>query len=104
VLVAPDGEVRLLTGDVGVVLGVDPTCARRDMAVDLLPGATLLLYTDGLAERRRDPQDRATAHLLELVRAGVGLPLVAFCDHLVHNTSADTGDDLVVLAVRLPAR
>ena len=104
VLVAPDGEVRLLTGDIGVVLGVDPTCARRDMAVDLLPGATLLLYTDGLAERRRDPLDRATTHLLELVRAGVGLPLVAFCDHLVHNTSADTGDDLVVLAVRLPAR
>jgi len=39
--------------------------------------------------------------LLDPVRAGAGLSLPEFCDHLVRGTTADTGDDIVVLAVRL---
>jgi hypothetical protein len=31
------------------------------------------------------------------------LPLPAFCDHLVRGSSADTGDDIAVLAVRVDA-
>jgi len=62
----------------------------------------LLLYTDGLFERRSDPHDRAGTELMELIRSGAHLPLAAFCDHLVDRSSADTGDDMVVLAVRVP--
>jgi serine phosphatase RsbU (regulator of sigma subunit) len=101
ILVGPDGEPRLLAGAVDVVLGVDPDARRRDREVELAPGSTLLLYTDGLFERRNDPDDRAGAELLELVRRCDALPLPEFCDHIVRATAADTGDDIVVLALRM---
>ncbi|HVL85549.1 MAG TPA: SpoIIE family protein phosphatase [Pseudonocardia sp.] len=101
-LIGADGEPRLLTGgEMGVVIGIGPDADRRDEEVVLEPGATLLLYTDGLVERRQDPHDRAAFDLLELVRVGAGLDLDLFCDHLVRSSPADTGDDMVVLAVRL---
>ncbi|GAA2564593.1 SpoIIE family protein phosphatase [Pseudonocardia hydrocarbonoxydans] len=101
VLVAAAGEPEFLRGEVGVVLGVAPDSPRRDSEVVLPPGSTLLLYTDGLVERRRDPDDRAAADLLDLVRAHAGRPLGEFCDHLVRDSVADTDDDIVLLAVRV---
>ncbi len=101
VLVPADGPPRFLTGDVGLVLGVAPGTARRDSEVPLPPGSTVLLYTDGLVERRRDPDDRAGAELLALIAAHAHRPLGEFCDHLVRLTGADTDDDIVVLAVRV---
>jgi Serine phosphatase RsbU, regulator of sigma subunit len=83
------------------VLGIDPGGRRHDQEVELVAGSTLLLYTDGLFERRSDPHDRAAAQLLDLVRRGASLPLPEFCDHLVRGTAADTGDDIVVLALRV---
>ncbi|MBW0112803.1 SpoIIE family protein phosphatase [Pseudonocardia oceani] len=101
VLVPAGGEPGFLSGDVGTVLGVAPDAPRGDSEVALPPGATLLLYTDGLVERRRDPDDRAGTELLALVRAHAHRPLGEFCDHLVRDTAADTDDDIVVLAVRV---
>ncbi|WP_433555068.1 SpoIIE family protein phosphatase [Pseudonocardia xinjiangensis] len=103
ILVGPDGEPQLLTGRVDVVLGVEPAAPRHDREVRIPPGSTLLLYTDGLFERRRDHGDTAGAALLELVRQAVPLPLPAFCDRLVQAGIADTGDDIVVLALRVAA-
>ena len=103
VLVPAEGEPMLLTGNVGVVLGVAPELPRPDREVELAAGSTLLLYTDGLLERRNDPDDRAPGELLDLVRRGKGLSLPDLCEHLVRGTSADTGDDMVVLALRVPA-
>jgi hypothetical protein len=102
VLVSPAGEPELLTGDVGVVLGVAPDLPRTDREVELAAGSTLLLYTDGLLERRHDPDGRAPGELLDLVRRGHGLALSDLCEHLIRGTSADTGDDVVVLALRVP--
>ncbi|WP_214367626.1 SpoIIE family protein phosphatase [Pseudonocardia sp. H11422] len=100
ILVGPDGTPRYIPGGVDVVLGVEPDLPRRDTEIELVPGSTLLLYTDGLVERRSDPDDRGAARLLDLVRLGAGLPLAAFCDHLVRGAVSDTGDDIVVLALR----
>jgi hypothetical protein len=102
VLVPPDGEPVLLTGGVGVVLGVAPELPREDREVVLVAGSTLLLYTDGLCEMRNDADDRAPGALLDLVRRGKGLALPDLCEHLVRGTAADTGDDMVVLALRVP--
>jgi PAS domain S-box-containing protein len=102
IVVSADGRPpRHLDGAVDVVLGVDPAAVRRDHEVELRPGSTLLLYTDGLFEIRHDPADAAGARLLDLVRSGAGLPLAEFCDHLVRGTAADTGDDIAVLALRI---
>ncbi len=101
ILVGPDGTPQRLQGAVDLVLGVAPGRPRRDNETLLPPGSTLLLYTDGLVERRRDPDDRAGADLLELVRAHAHRPLPEFCDRLVRDTAADTEDDIVVLGVRV---
>jgi PAS domain S-box-containing protein len=101
ILVGPDGEPRLLTGRVDLVLGVYPGTRRHDGVAEIPPGSTLLLYTDGLFERRRDHADAASRALLDLVRRGVPLPLPEFCDHLVRGSIADTGDDIAVLALRV---
>jgi serine phosphatase RsbU (regulator of sigma subunit) len=101
ILVPPDGPPRPLDGAVDMVLGVDPAAPRRDHEVELRPGCTLLLYTDGLFETRHDPADTAGARLLDLVHRGAGMALPEFCDHLVRGTSADTGDDIAVLALRV---
>ncbi|WP_181783848.1 PP2C family protein-serine/threonine phosphatase, partial [Pseudonocardia pini] len=90
-LIEADGTVRHVGGAVDVVLGVDPDRLRHDQEIALPPGSTLVLYTDGLAERRNDPDDLAAAELLALARSGAGLELEAFCDHLVAGTTADTG-------------
>ena len=49
------------------------------------------------------PHDTASTDLLDLVRRGKHLPLSDLCDHLVRGTTADTGDDMVVLALRVPS-
>lgn len=102
-LVGPDGEPRPLAGAVDHVLGVAPDRARREQVVDVPAGSVLLLHTDGLSERRNDPDDRAAPALLDLVRAGAGLALPELCDHLIRGSTADTGDDIVVLALRVLA-
>ena len=103
ILVPGDGQApRQLAGDVDVVLGVDPSSTRHDHEVELSPGCTLVLYTDGLFESRHDPDDTAGARLLDLVRRGADLPLPEFCDHLLRGSTADTGDDIAVLALRIP--
>jgi PAS domain S-box-containing protein len=103
VLVPAEGDPVQLTGGVGVVLGVAPELPRVDQEVELAAGSTLLLFTDGQLERRNDPDDRAPGALLDLVRRGKGLALPDLCEHLVRGTTADTGDDMVVLALRVPA-
>jgi PAS domain S-box-containing protein len=93
------GRARALEG-VDVVLGAVDGAARQDREVELPPGSTLLLHTDGLTERRADPDGDAQQELLDLVVAGAGLSLSAFCDHVVRGGPGDTGDDIAVLALR----
>ncbi|PJI84842.1 SpoIIE family protein phosphatase [Luteimicrobium subarcticum] len=47
-----DGRVERLIGVHGLILGVAPDLPRRNHETRLGPGDTLVLYTDGLVERR----------------------------------------------------
>ena len=51
-LLPPDGRACLLEREPDLLLGVEPTTTRQDHTVLLPPGSTVLLYTDGLVERR----------------------------------------------------
>ena len=63
-LIAPDGRASLLERPVDLLLGVDPDTPRHHHAIALRPGATVVLYTDGLVERRDASLDDGLGRLL----------------------------------------
>ena len=88
--------------DVDLLLSVTPERPRRDHAQALEPGATVVLYADGLAERRGSSLDDGT----ELLRttatrlARAGLTLDQLCDTLLAELGGAFDDDVALLAVR----
>ena len=102
-LVLPGGEVRCLDSTPELLLGVRAGTPRTDHVVDLPPGAVVLLYTDGLVERRGSDLDtgierlRAAAGVLAAGDLGEGL------EDVLTTTLGGTagGDDVAVLAARL---
>jgi serine phosphatase RsbU (regulator of sigma subunit) len=101
-LLQPDGTVVDLEAPVGPPLGTDWPGERADGLVDLLPGCTLLLFTDGLFERRTGDLDTGRAQLLAAVEARAGEPLADLCDGLLVELLADGAeDDVALLAVRV---
>jgi serine phosphatase RsbU (regulator of sigma subunit) len=63
-------ESPLLERSANVLLGVAPATPRRHHTVALRPGATVLLYTDGLVEHRDATLDDGLGKLLAVrVRA-----------------------------------
>jgi PAS domain S-box-containing protein len=103
VVLTADGEARLLDGgSTDVLLGVAPQSERREHTTGLEQGTTLLLYTDGLVERRDRDIDSGTAELVEVLRECVGLPLDELCDQVLKRLFLpDAEDDVAMLAVRL---
>jgi GAF domain-containing protein len=100
VLVEPGGPARSLDGPVGIPLVPSLVRPHRSARAHLRePGATLLLYTDGLVERRG--VDLQTC-IDDLCARGAALgerPIQELCDHL---TAAAPGhDDTALLALRL---
>ena len=103
VLLASDGTVVLLDGkQADLLLGVAPDTVREDHVAVLAPGSTVLLYTDGLVERRDRDIDAGTQQLLEVLGECGGLPLDELCDRVLQRMFLpDAEDDVAVLAVRL---
>ncbi|MER5632428.1 PAS domain S-box protein [Streptomyces nitrosporeus] len=99
-LVMDDGRTRYLENGSGLLLGMDPDMLRP-RAEDAVPAdATVLLYTDGLIERRDESLDEAMGrlgrHAAELARESLDV----FCDELLIGLGADNTDDIAILAVR----
>jgi PAS domain S-box-containing protein len=104
-LVTPDGHVRFLEGGRSWPLGIDSDRARPAAAIDRLPaGSLLLLYTDGLIERRRESIDVGFERLRALVAANWSLPLrrlkQAIFRALVDDAGPAATDDVALVAMR----
>jgi two-component system, chemotaxis family, sensor kinase Cph1 len=102
VVVGPDGDQQLLSAP-GLMLGVEPTVTRTDAEVVLDPGSTVLLYTDGLVERRDQVFDDG---IEQLQRALAGLrqrPVEELSDALLAAMlpAERAEDDVALVAVRL---
>ncbi|MFI9612148.1 SpoIIE family protein phosphatase [Streptomyces sp. NPDC052023] len=99
----PDGAVRVLDAKPGIMLGVPIPYEYQEHAVDLPPGSTLALYTDGLVERRAlgiDPGiDRLSATLAALSGTELERDLDASAESLLkpmlHDSERD--DDVCML-------
>lgn len=99
-VLAPDG-VAFLEGGRAVPIGaVDPGAFREATAV-LPEDASLLLYTDGLVERRDEPLERRLDALADAADRAEG-GLEGLCDSVLAGVigQGEPGDDVALLAVR----
>jgi anti-sigma regulatory factor (Ser/Thr protein kinase) len=68
-------------------------------------GATLVLYTDGLVERRRIPLEHGISQVAALVRDGLASPLDDLANQIMSRLAPSGGyqDDVALLLYRHPA-
>ncbi len=95
-----DGRAEQLPLPEGVLLGADPDASYAEEVTRLRLGDTLLLFTDGLIERRDQPIDDAIAALLRAASRPVG-DLGGYADHVLGRAASNTGDDACLVAVRV---
>ena len=102
-MITAKGRVQLLTAaHTDLLLGVDHDAPRRESLVTLDPDAVLLLYTDGLVERRDQDLDDGLDRLQRTLTDLAGLDLDDLCDELLTRmVPAGPDDDIALLAVRL---
>ena len=89
----------------GVLLGMDPDAEYEEATQSLLPGDTLLLFTDGLIERRSESIIDVLEDFVVAVTpggpAGAALSAAAQADRILASAVSDTGDDACLVAVRI---
>ncbi len=95
-----DGETEWLDAAVDPPLGVASSFRRQTVDVDA--GSTLILYTDGLVERRHEPITIGLDRLAHATENGPKAP-EALCDHLSETLLGDTAaaDDVALVVVTL---
>jgi PAS domain S-box-containing protein len=99
-VVGPGGQASFLDGGLGSPLGCDDPGLTAEASFRLVPGSTLLLYTDGLVERRGVSIDEGLERLATAATDG-GQDLEAFCERLLCSmVEDDTADDVALLAIR----
>ncbi|MCI2237002.1 SpoIIE family protein phosphatase [Paenibacillus sp. TRM 82003] len=107
-VISPAGRVRALSGEhADLLLGVLPDAPREEFSAVLEHGSTVLMYTDGLVERRgqslEEGLDLLRRTLTEL--AAQGSDLDALCDGLLARMlPGQQEDDVAVVAVHLHPR
>jgi hypothetical protein len=101
-LLHPDGRIDELAGErAELMLGVDPSAPRTDTVVTVRPGATLLLYTDGLVEGRDLPLDEGISRLRTAVAELADRPLDQLCDEVIERLRPEgLQDDVALVAIR----
>ena len=102
-VISPDGSVRRLEDAQSPPLTGYPTTERSQGRTNLEPGTVLILYSDGLIERRGESIDRGLERLENAARAAFGSSVDDLCSAIlnaldVHETPAD---DVVILVARL---
>jgi serine phosphatase RsbU (regulator of sigma subunit) len=99
-----DGTARLLARPSGLLLGTVPTAEYDLAAEELAPGDVLLLYTDGLIERRGRDIDEGLTALLAAAAGWRGETaedaITALLDRLDPPVAED---DVCVVAIRVRA-
>ncbi len=96
VVVAADGSATLLEGH-DLLLGLDDREHRSTHEVELEPGATLLLFTDGLVERRGENLTVGLERLLSVVRDARGLPVDELVGEVLDRLVPEGPEDDVAL-------
>lgn len=105
VVVHADGTTRMLNDGHTIALGVRPDRPRPEAHLTLPARATLLLYTDGLVERRRVPLDEGISRAADFLEHGRSSPLEDLANEIMSGLAPSGGyqDDVALLLYRQPA-
>ena len=102
VVAYPDGRVELLDAARGLPLGTGIDAKYRQETIELPVGTVLVLYTDGLVERRGSSIDEGLADLRAAVASAPKNP-DQLLDHVLERVvgSGERRDDIALLAARV---
>jgi serine phosphatase RsbU (regulator of sigma subunit)/PAS domain-containing protein len=101
-----DGTAAELPLPGGVLLGMDPDARYEEATQPLRPGDTLLLFTDGLIERRGESIVDVLGEFVATLGpvdgpGGQEMTAAAQADRILANATSDTEDDACLVAVRI---
>lgn len=96
------GEGRFIETEDHLLMGVSYGAARSDIDMMLPAGSTLLLYTDGLIERRDQGPGEGMEQLRRLASRHASGSLGDLCGRVLADLASLSEDDCCVLAVRVP--
>ncbi|VAZ86334.1 SpoIIE family protein phosphatase [Mycobacterium persicum] len=104
VLAEPGRGTTLLTDARSVPLAVRRTQPRPEASQELLPGSTLMLFTDGLVERKYESIDEGLGRVADVLAASMMLPVDAVADAVLGRLAPAAGydDDVAMVAYRHP--
>ncbi len=97
-LLIRDGKAETPDLPTGIMLGAEPDACYQDATIKLRLGDTVVMFTDGLIERRDQLVDDALADLTRLASGPVD-DVGELVGRLVELAPSDTGDDACVVAV-----
>lgn len=105
IIVQSDGSTQMLESGQGFPLTIRADQDRPEAVITMPPRSTLLLYTDGLVERRGDPIEDGMARAAHLVEGGRSSELDELADELMSGLEPAGGypDDVAILLYRQPA-
>jgi GAF domain-containing protein/anti-sigma regulatory factor (Ser/Thr protein kinase) len=105
ILVYADGTTRMLDEGHTIALGIRPDWSRPEAHVTMPARATLVLYTDGLVERRRVVMEQGISRVVDLVEDGGASTLDDVANQIMSGLAPSGGyqDDVVLMLYRHPA-
>ena len=98
----PSGESRWLDGGrTGPLVSFPTEHETAEAAAVLEPGSLVLLFSDGLVERRGELLEHGLARLARVARDSVDLPVETVCDRVLGELGVPShGDDVVLVVLR----
>lgn len=104
ILVQADRSTRLLEGARATPLGLKRPPHRTEARETMPPRSTLLLYTDGLVERRRESIDDGIARATDVVQKNRATALNELANVIMAQLAPSNGyhDDVALLLYRQP--
>lgn len=105
ILVHGDGSTQMLDEGHTIALGIRGNWIRPEARVTIPARSTLLLYTDGLVERRRIPLDHGISRVAGVAQDSRALTLEDLANEVMSRVAPHGGyqDDVVLLLYRHPA-